>query len=48
MDHDERCEADWNDGICACHERSLPPLTLNRPEPCSTLRRIARRLALHH
>lgn len=19
--HDDRCEADWNDGICACSER---------------------------
>lgn len=22
MDHDDRCEACWNDGICACRERA--------------------------
>ena len=42
--HDERCEADWNDGICACAERAEPRLTLHRPERPSLIRRL---FALH-
>jgi hypothetical protein len=45
--HDDRCEADWNDGQCACADRrenaSLPWHT--EPERGSLIRRITARLA---
>ena len=48
--HDDRCEADWNDGTCACVDRAdnaSHGFFRESPEPTSTIRRIARRLKLH-
>lgn len=45
--HDDRCEAAWNDGICACDERADNagrPWFVERPAPTSRVRRIARLL----
>jgi len=44
--HDDRCEASWNDGVCACAERaeraSLPWHTTT--EHTSVLHRLTARL----
>ena len=45
MKHDGRCEADWNDGICACSERAenaSRPWHVNFESKTSILRRIFR------
>lgn len=45
--HDDRCEADWNDGICACAERAEPPLQLHRPPRTGRLDRLRGLLTLN-
>lgn len=49
--HDTRCEASWNDGLCACQDRA-DNLAHGRfrpadPAPVTFAQRVARRLALH-
>lgn len=48
--HDDRCEAHWNDGICACADRAdnaSRPWFVERPAPTSLIRKITTFLALH-
>lgn len=47
MSHDDRCEADWNDGVCACSERTENRNTpwhvnFDTPKRTTLLRRIFR------
>jgi len=45
--HDDRCEASWNDGVCACAERAeraSQPWHTTSPETGSILHRLTARL----